>query len=43
MDGKMYVEQIDMKIKDANTMNFKLTGMLNGETFQKGEFTYVRQ
>lgn len=42
LEGKMYVEQLDMLIKDANTMHFKLTAMLNGEIFQKAELTFVK-
>ena len=43
VDGKMFVEQLDMVIANANTMNFKLTAMLNGLTVQKAVGTYVKQ
>ena len=42
VEGKMYVEQVDMVIANANTMNFKLTGMLNGETVQTAVGTYKK-
>lgn len=43
VEGKMYVEQIDMIFKDANTMYIKLTGMLNGETAAEFEGTFKKQ
>lgn len=41
VEGKMYVEQIDMVFKDQNTMQLKLSAMLNGEIFEtaNGIFT----
>jgi hypothetical protein len=42
VEGKMYVEQVDMVIANANTMNFKLTGMLNGEIVQSATGTYKK-
>lgn len=41
--GKMYVEQINMIFKDANTMVVKLKGMLNGEIFGEFEGTFIKQ
>jgi hypothetical protein len=43
MDGKMYVEQINLMFDGSNKLNVKLIGMLNGEPFEKGEGTYLKQ
>ena len=42
VDGKMYVEQIDMVFTSANTMKLNLTAMLNGELFEKAEGTFKK-
>ena len=42
MEGKIYLEQLDFVFKDAGTMNFKLTAMLNGEVIQKAQMTFVK-
>ena len=43
VEGKMYVEQINMIFKDPNTFALNLTGMLNGEIFEKAEGTFMKQ
>jgi hypothetical protein len=43
LDGKMYVEQINMMFDSPNKMNIKLVGMLNGEIFEKTEGTFLKQ
>jgi hypothetical protein len=43
VEGKMYVEQIDMVFKDANTLQLKLTAMLNGEIFETAEGIFLKQ
>jgi hypothetical protein len=42
LESKMYLEQIDILFKDANTMSLKLTAMLNGEVFQQAKGTFVK-
>jgi hypothetical protein len=42
VEGKMYVEQIDMVFKDANSMQLKLNAMLNGEIFQAAEGVFFK-
>ena len=43
VDGKMYVEQINMMFDGPDKMNLQLIGMLNGETFEKAEGTFLKQ
>jgi len=42
VDGKVYLEQIDIRFKDANTMALNSTAMLNGEIFQKATGTFTK-
>ena len=42
VDGKMYVEQIDMKFTTPDKMDLNLTGMLNGEPFSKFSGTFTK-
>jgi len=42
VDGKMYVEQIDMVFQSPDKMTLKLIGMLNGEVFEEAKGTYVK-
>lgn len=41
MEGKIYVEQIDMVFQD-NKMTVKLNAMLNGEVFEQAKGSFVR-
>jgi len=42
VEGKVYLEQIDIRFKDENTMVLKSTAMLNGEVFQKATGTFTK-
>ena len=42
VDGKMYVEQLDMVFQGPNKLVFKLNAMLNGETFEQAKGTFVK-
>jgi hypothetical protein len=41
-DGKKYVEKIDMTLKDANNMDFKLTATLDAKEVQRVEGTFIK-
>ena len=43
IDGKMYVEQIDMKFSSPSELELNLVGMLNGEVISKAMGTYIKQ
>ena len=43
VEGKMYVEQINLIFKGSDKMYLKLTGMLNGEVFASAEGTFIKQ
>ena len=42
LEGKVYLEQIDMVFTDAKTFKLKLNAMLNGEQYQHAEGTYKK-
>ncbi len=42
MDGKIYVEQIDMKFPSTDKMEIKLSSMLNGEPYSKFSGTFTK-
>jgi hypothetical protein len=41
-EGKMHVEQIDMKFQGHDKMKLKLTAMMNGEVLQQVSATFVK-
>ncbi len=41
-NGKMYVEQIDMKFPSPDKMEIILTGMLNGQSYSKFSGTFTK-
>jgi len=42
VEGKMYVEQIDMKFPSPNNLEVDLTGMLNGQPYLKFNGTFAK-
>lgn len=42
VDGKMYVEQIDIVFQNEDTLVMKLVAMLNGEAFQHATGSFVK-
>ena len=43
VEGKMYVEQIDIVFQSAGKMSLKLTAMLNGESFELVKGSFVKK
>lgn len=42
MEGKIYVEQIDLKFSAPDKMELKLTGMLNGMIYTSASGTFIK-
>jgi hypothetical protein len=43
VEGKMYVEQINMTFRNPDKLDLKLVGMLNGEIYSSAEGTFIKQ
>ncbi|MGW8316454.1 MAG: hypothetical protein ACWGNV_12695 [Bacteroidales bacterium] len=42
LEGKVYLEQLDIVFNDPNTMVLNMTAMLNGEIFQQASGTFTK-